>query len=56
MSIYISLLAALLGLLLYAFAANPKIAEIGRLLFFAGSLAFLLQLGPQMTQLLGGGK
>lgn len=44
MIIYLSLLVALLGLLVYAFAANPKLSEIGRICFFAGLLAFLLKI------------
>lgn len=35
-------LVALIGFLMYALAANPKQVEIGRLMFFAGLLAFLL--------------
>jgi Na+/phosphate symporter len=42
MIIYLSLLVALVGVLMYALSANPKLSEIGRILFFAGSLAFLL--------------
>lgn len=42
MVIYLSLLVALIGLLMYALCANPKLQEIGRLSFFAGLLAFLL--------------
>lgn len=34
--------AALIGVLMYAFSPNAKVAEIGRLLFFAGALALLL--------------
>jgi hypothetical protein len=41
--IYLSLLVALIGLLMYAFAANPKLSEVGRIAFFAGLLAFLLR-------------
>jgi len=44
MVIYLSLLVALIGLLMYAFAANPKLQEIGRVSFFAGLLAFLLKI------------
>lgn len=43
MIILLSLLISLMGLLMYAFAANPKLSEVGRLSFFAGLLAFLLQ-------------
>jgi hypothetical protein len=42
MIIMIQLLAALAGILMYALCANPKLAEIGRILFFAGILTFLL--------------
>lgn len=42
MIIYLSLLVAIIGVLMYALAANPKLQEIGRLSFFAGLLAFLL--------------
>jgi hypothetical protein len=43
--IYIPLLIALLGLLLYFIAdpvTKPKIMEVGRLMFFIGLLVFLL--------------
>ncbi len=43
MSIYLSLAVALAGCLVYAFATNPKLVEIGKLSFFAGLLAFLLE-------------
>jgi hypothetical protein len=43
MYIYFSLLIGLVGLLMYALVVNPKLAEIGRLMFFCGLLAFLLQ-------------
>ncbi len=49
MIIYLSLLVAVVGVLMYALCANPKLAEIGRLLFFAGSLVFLLQGVPHMV-------
>jgi Na+/phosphate symporter len=41
-SIVLSALVCVIGALVYAFAANPKLSEIGRLAFFAGLLAFLL--------------
>jgi Na+/phosphate symporter len=34
--ILIPLLIALVGLLMYAFSANPKLVEVGRILFFCG--------------------
>lgn len=42
MLIYLSLLVALVGVLMYALAANPKLVEIGRIAFFCGLLAFLV--------------
>ena len=42
MEIYFSLLVAVIGLLMYALAANPKLQEVGRLMFGCGLLAFLL--------------
>lgn len=42
MQIYLSLLVALVGVLMYGFSNNGKVAEIGRVSFFAGLLAFLL--------------
>jgi hypothetical protein len=45
MIIYLSLLIALIGLLIYAFSANPantKLQEVGKIMFFAGLLAFLI--------------
>jgi Ni/Fe-hydrogenase subunit HybB-like protein len=43
MLIYFSLLVALIGVLMYVLVVNPKLQEIGRLMFFSGLLAFLLQ-------------
>ena len=37
---YIPSIFMLVGLLMYGFCANPKLAEVGRMLFFAGALAF----------------
>jgi hypothetical protein len=45
MIIYLSLLVALVGVLMYALSANPKLQEIGRLSFACGLLAFLLEIG-----------
>lgn len=42
MIIYLSLLVAVVGLLMYALSANPKLSEAGRIMFFCGLLAFLL--------------
>ncbi len=43
MTIWLSLLIAVIGVLMYALSVNPKLSEIGRISFFAGLLAFLLQ-------------
>ena len=42
MIIYLSLLIAVVGVLMYALAANPKMQEIGRLAYAVGLLAFLI--------------
>lgn len=42
MTVYFSLLVAVVGVLMYALSSNPKLAEIGRISYFAGLLAFLL--------------
>lgn len=51
MTIYVSLLVALIGVLAYALSANGKVQEIGRISFAFGLLAFLLQLSPQVLSL-----
>lgn len=42
MIIYLSLLVCLVGVLMYALSANPKLVQIGDRMFFAGLLAFLI--------------
>jgi hypothetical protein len=44
MVIYLVLLVALIGLLIYAFAINPKLSEVGHVMFWTGLLTFLLQI------------
>jgi Na+/phosphate symporter len=51
MIIGLTLLVALIGVLMYALCANPKLQEIGRIMFFAGLLAFLLGAGPEVIRL-----
>jgi Na+/phosphate symporter len=46
MTIFVSLLVALIGVLMYALSTNPKLNEIGRMMFWTGLLAFLLRFGP----------
>lgn len=52
MVIYLSLLIAVIGVLLYALSANPKLQELGRLAFFAGLLAFLLGFSGHLVPLI----
>ena len=42
MIIYLSLLVAVVGVLMYALSTNPKLQEIGRMSYWCGLLAFLL--------------
>jgi len=42
MTIYLSLLCALIGILMYALCASPKLSETGRITYFTGILTFLL--------------
>ncbi len=56
MYVYISsLLVCIVGLLMYALATNPKVSEIGRIMFAFGLLAFLLTGAPALMQPLIGG-
>lgn len=52
MIILIPLLIALIGLLLYVMAANPKLQEIGRIMLATGLLATLLKAGTASISLL----
>lgn len=54
MTVLLPLLVAVVGVLMYALATNPKVAEMGRIAFFAGLLAFLLGGANQVISLLGG--
>lgn len=45
---WLALIVCVLGVLLYALSANAKVQEIGRLAFFAGLLAFLLDVGGRV--------
>ncbi len=38
----LSIIIAVVGLLMYALCANPKLSEVGRIMFWTGLLAFLL--------------
>ena len=50
--ILLPLLVCLVGLVVYALASNPKAAELGRLMFFAGLLFTLAAVGGPMVRLL----
>jgi hypothetical protein len=52
MVIGLTLLVALAGVLMYAFCTNPKLADIGRIMFAAGVLAFLLSGSPRLIELI----
>lgn len=41
MLIYLSLLICIIGAFMYALAANPKLQELGRIMFGVGLLCFL---------------
>lgn len=44
MIVYLSVLIAIIGALMYVLCANPKLQELGRLSFGVGLLAFLLKI------------
>jgi hypothetical protein len=51
MIIGLTLLVAVIGVLMYALCTNPKLVEIGKLMFFAGLLAFLIGAAPEVIKL-----
>lgn len=51
MIILLPLLVALIGLLMFALAANPKVQEIGRIMLFCGLLVTLLHSGGVISVL-----
>ena len=51
MMVYLPLLICLIGLLMYVLAANPKINEVGRMMFWCGLLSFLL-MGERLVQVI----
>lgn len=53
MIIYLSLLIAIVGLFMYIACDKPKLAEIGRLAFFAGLFVFLFRFGSEHVAMLG---
>lgn len=51
MIIGLTLLVAIVGVLMYALCTNPKLVEIGKMMFFAGLLAFLIGAAPEVIKL-----
>jgi len=49
---FLSLIIALLGVVIYFVASNPKVSEVGRIMFWTGTLAFLLANGSATVGLL----
>lgn len=47
----IPVLLIVVGVLIYALATNPKVAEIGRLTFFAGMLSLALFFSQRLVHL-----
>ena len=54
MIIYLSLLVALIGALVYALVGSAKAAELGRIAFLCGLLAFLLKVSEPLVNVFGG--
>ena len=52
MIIYLSLLVCVIGALVYALSANPKLQEMGRLAFGCGLLAFLITAPGHLVSLI----
>lgn len=52
MIVLLPLLVAIVGLLVYALSANPKVQELGRISFAMGLLAFLLTSGERVVSAL----
>lgn len=51
MTIFVTLLVALVGLLMFALSSNGKLVRIGEIMFFTGLLAFLLNVHEVVTVL-----
>ena len=52
---YVLLAVLAVGLFMYLWCSNAKAVEIGRMLFFAAVLAFLIAVAPLTVHLLHGG-
>jgi Na+/phosphate symporter len=51
MVIGLTLIIALIGVLMYALVLNPKLQEVGRIMFFCGLLAFLLSGASRLLEI-----
>jgi hypothetical protein len=51
MVVGIPIVIALIGIMMFVLAVNPKLQRIGEIMLFAGLLAGLLQLKPDMIPL-----
>ena len=56
MTLLISLLICIIGLLVYALASNPKLVRIGEICFAAGLLVTLLTIGTELVRFLPTGR
>jgi hypothetical protein len=54
MTIYLSLLISIIGLLMWALASNPLVKRAGEYAYWVGLLAFLVRLGPETFSVLKG--
>lgn len=50
---YLSVIVLFVGLVMYFIATHPKVEETGRLMFFAGLLAFLISVGGHAVEVIG---
>lgn len=48
---WVTALFAIAGALVYALAANPKVAEIGRVTFFAAMIALMIALSGHVARI-----
>lgn len=51
MILILPLLVCIIGLLMYVLASNPKVQELGRIMFFCGLLVCLWQTGGAAVKL-----
>jgi hypothetical protein len=49
--IALSFLVAIVGAFLYIAASNPRLSELGKIMFFCGLLAFLMRFAADLIHL-----